>query len=168
MAPCSLVAALATSTVVALPTRALGTAALRTRPLLFDTARPRARALCSAASAGALATRLRDPSLFRQQAYVNGRWADATSGKTFSVTDPATGEALGSCADLGGSDTAAAIAAAKAALPGWSAKTGKERAAVLRRWYELMMANQQDLALIMTMEQGKPLAEVWVAGLVCL
>mmetsp|Transcript_36026 Transcript_36026/g.115725 ORF Transcript_36026/g.115725 Transcript_36026/m.115725 type:complete len:544 (+) Transcript_36026:57-1688(+) len=159
MAPRTLVAALATGT-MALPARALGTAAWKTRPLLArEITRPRARTLCSAVSVGPLASQLRDPTLFRQQAYVDGQWMDASSGDTFSVSDPATGELLGVCADMGCAETVVAIAAAKAALPGWSGWTGKERAAVLRRWYELMMANQHDLALIMTREQGKPLAE---------
>lgn len=158
--PRTLVAALATGT-MALPARALGTVAWKTRPVLArEITRPRARTLCSAVSVGPLASQLRDPTLFRQQAYVDGQWMDASSGDAFSVSDPATGDLLGVCADMGGAETVVAIAAAKAALPGWSGRTGKERAAVLRRWYELMMANQHDLALIMTREQGKPLAEV--------
>lgn len=117
---------------------ATGAAALAPRPaaslLVRSGARLcRARTFSSAAAAvhsGPLASQLRDPSLFRQQAYVDGRWSDAVSGAKFSVTDPATGETIGICPDMGGAETEAAIAAAKEALPAWRAKTGKERAAV--------------------------------------
>lgn len=87
-----------------------------------------ARSLCKAAPAqSSLALSLRDCSLFREKAYVDGAWVGAASGATFEVTDPATGEHLGSCADMGRAETDAAIAAAAAALPAWRAKTGKER-----------------------------------------
>jgi len=102
---------------------------------------------------------LKDPSLFRQQCYVDGAWIGADSGKTIPVTNPANGAVLGSIPNMGAAETRRAIAAADAALPAWRAKLAKERAAILRRWFELMMANQEDLAKIMTAEQGKPLAE---------
>lgn len=102
---------------------------------------------------------LNDQSLLRTQAYVNGAWRDAFSGRTFAVTNPATGEELARVADVGAEETRQAINAADAALPAWRAKTAKERAAILRRWFELIMAAQEDLAVLMTLEQGKPLAE---------
>jgi len=102
---------------------------------------------------------LNDPSLLRTQAYVNGAWIDGHAGKTFAVTNPATGAEIAQVADLGAEETRAAIAAAAAAWPAWRAKTAKERASILRRWYELIMANQEDLAVLMTTEQGKPLTE---------
>ncbi len=111
------------------------------------------------AVAGNGAPRLSDMSLFRQQAYVDGAWIDADSGETIEVTNPATGEVLGTVPKLGAAETRRAIEAANRAWPAWRAKTGKERATVLRKWYDLMMANQEDLAILMTMEQGKPLTE---------
>ena len=102
---------------------------------------------------------LNDSDLFRQQAYIDGRWCDAVSGKSFSVTNPASGELLAQVPDMGATETRRAIEAARAAWPEWRRKTAKERAALLRKWYYLMMANVDDLALIMTAEQGKPLAE---------
>ena len=102
---------------------------------------------------------LKDPSLFRQQAYINGAWCDADNGARFAVTDPATGETLGNVPDMGAAETRRAIAAANEAWRGWRAKTGKERSAILRKWNDLMLANADDLACIMTLEQGKPLAE---------
>jgi len=102
---------------------------------------------------------LRDPSLLRQQAYIGGEWRDAASGATLAVTNPADGSALGSVPDMGQAETREAIAAAERALPAWRAKTGKERGAILRRWYDLILQNTDDLALLMTLEQGKPLAE---------
>jgi succinate-semialdehyde dehydrogenase/glutarate-semialdehyde dehydrogenase len=95
----------------------------------------------------------------RQQAYIGGEWVDAGSGKTFSVDNPATGEVVAMVADCGVEDARRAIDAAAEAQPDWAARTAKERAAILRRWYELMMANQETLAALMTAEQGKPLAE---------
>ncbi|MCP1335838.1 NADP-dependent succinate-semialdehyde dehydrogenase [Futiania mangrovi] len=103
--------------------------------------------------------KLNDPKLLRQQCYINGKWVDADSGKTFEVTNPATGEVIATVPDMGVDETRRAIAAADAAWGAWRAKTAKERAVVLRRWFDLMMANQDDLAAIMTAEQGKPLAE---------
>ncbi|MCP5368347.1 MAG: NADP-dependent succinate-semialdehyde dehydrogenase [Hyphomicrobiales bacterium] len=102
---------------------------------------------------------LQDPTLFRQQCYIDGAWTDADSGATQEVNNPATGEILGSVPRMGADETRRAIAAAEAAWAGWRALTGKERSAVLRRWFELIMANQKDLADLMTAEQGKPLAE---------
>ncbi len=111
------------------------------------------------AVAGDGAPRLTDMSLFRQQAYVDGAWIDADSGETIDVTNPATGEVLGTVPKLGAAETRRAIEAANRAWGAWRAKTGKERAVILRKWYDLMMANQEDLAILMTLEQGKPLAE---------
>ncbi|MDB5767885.1 MAG: gabD2 [Collimonas fungivorans] len=102
---------------------------------------------------------LKDPSLFRQQAYVNGEWCGADSGATHPVTNPATGETIGSVPLMGVAETKRAIAAADQAWRQWRRKTAKERSIVLRKWNDLMLANQDDLALIMTVEQGKPLAE---------
>lgn len=102
---------------------------------------------------------LSDPKLFRQQCFINGQWMDATSGDTIDVTNPATGEVLGTIPKMGAEETKQAIDAANAAWPAWRAKTAKERAGILRKWYELMMANQDDLGVLMTAEQGKPLAE---------
>ena len=102
---------------------------------------------------------LKDPSLLRQQAYVNGQWCTADNGETCPVTNPATGETIGSVPNMGAAETRRAIAAADRAWPAWRAKTGKERSAILRRWNDLILANADDLALIMTVEQGKPLAE---------
>jgi succinate-semialdehyde dehydrogenase/glutarate-semialdehyde dehydrogenase len=103
--------------------------------------------------------KLKDRTLFRQQCYVDGRWHDADSGKTLAVTNPATAEVLGTVPNMGAAETRRAIEAANAAWPAWRAKTAKERSAVLRKWADLMMANQEDLAIIMTAEQGKPLTE---------
>ena len=102
---------------------------------------------------------LSDSKLFRQQCFINGQWIDASSGETIDVTNPATGEVLGTIPKMGAEETKQAIDAANAAWPAWRAKTAKERAGILRKWYELMMANQDDLGVLMTAEQGKPLAE---------
>jgi len=102
---------------------------------------------------------LQDQSLFRQQAYIDGAWLDADSGQTISVNNPATGETLGTVPKMGGAETRRAIEAAERALPAWRALTAKERSARLRKWFELMLENQEDLARLMTCEQGKPLAE---------
>jgi succinate-semialdehyde dehydrogenase/glutarate-semialdehyde dehydrogenase len=104
-------------------------------------------------------TRELKTSLFRQQAYVDGRWRDADAGATIRVLNPATGALVGTVPKLGASETRQAIEAAAKAMPAWRAKTAKDRAAILRRWYELILANQDDLALLMTTEQGKPLPE---------
>src|SRR6266478_5300751 len=103
--------------------------------------------------------KLKNPDLLRAQAHIGGAWVNADSGATCEVMNPATGEPLGTVPDMGAAETRRAIAAAGNALPAWAAKTAKERALILRRWYDLMMANQEDLATLMTAEQGKPLAE---------
>ncbi|WP_151704388.1 NADP-dependent succinate-semialdehyde dehydrogenase [Nitrincola alkalilacustris] len=102
---------------------------------------------------------LNNPALFKQQAYINGQWIDAADKSDYAIFNPATGEKLGSVPTMGQTETEQAIAAAEAALPAWSALTAKERSAKLRRWFELMMQNQEDLGRLMTLEQGKPLAE---------
>jgi succinate-semialdehyde dehydrogenase/glutarate-semialdehyde dehydrogenase len=103
--------------------------------------------------------KLTDSKLLRTQAYIGGEWVSADSGSTHAVVNPATREKIGTVPDMGATETRRAIEAAKAAFPAWAAKTAKERATILRRWYDLMMANQDDLATLMTAEQGKPLAE---------
>ncbi|HCT7945134.1 TPA: NADP-dependent succinate-semialdehyde dehydrogenase [Raoultella ornithinolytica] len=102
---------------------------------------------------------LNDLTLFRQQAFINGEWRDALSSDVITVTNPANGEVLGSVPKMGAEETRDTIQAAHRALPAWRQLTAKERAAILRRWFDLMMANQDDLARLMTLEQGKPLAE---------
>ena len=102
---------------------------------------------------------LKNPSLFRQQCFIGGTWCDAEQGETIPVTNPATGEQLGTIPRMGAAETRRAIEAANKAWPSWRAKTAKERADILRRWYELMHQHADDLARIMTLEQGKPLAE---------
>ena len=102
---------------------------------------------------------LKDASLFRQQCFINGAWNDADEAETIAIRNPATGEKLGTVPKMGADETRRAIDAANAALPAWRAKTASERAKLLRRWYELLLANQDDLGLIMTLEQGKPLSE---------
>jgi succinate-semialdehyde dehydrogenase/glutarate-semialdehyde dehydrogenase len=105
------------------------------------------------------AMKLSDAKLFRQQCYVDGAWVDADGGGTIPVENPANGERLGTVPKMGAAETRRAIEAADRALPAWRAKTAKERAGILRKWFELMMANQEDLAQLMTAEQGKPLTE---------
>ena len=102
---------------------------------------------------------LKDTTLFRQQCFINGNWIDADASETITIRNPATEETLGTVPKMGAAETRRAIDAANAALPGWRAKTASERAKLLRRWHELLMANQDDLGLLMTSEQGKPLAE---------
>jgi succinate-semialdehyde dehydrogenase/glutarate-semialdehyde dehydrogenase len=102
---------------------------------------------------------LKDTSLLRQQCYVDGAWTDAPGGATIAVRNPASGAALGTVPALGATETTAAVAAAHAAFPAWAARTAKERATVLRRWYELIVASADDIGTMMTAEQGKPLAE---------
>jgi succinate-semialdehyde dehydrogenase/glutarate-semialdehyde dehydrogenase len=102
---------------------------------------------------------LKDGSLLKAQGWIDGQWVGADSGATFAVTDPATGAKILEVADMGAAETRRAIDAAARALPAWRAKTAKERAAVLRKWFELIMAHTDDLALLMTTEQGKPLGE---------
>src|SRR6202521_5016661 len=103
--------------------------------------------------------KLRDADLLRTRAFIGGKWVDATNGATRQVVNPATREPIGAVPDMGAGETRRAIEAAAQAFPAWAAQTAKERAAVLRRWYELLMANLEDLATLMTAEQGKPLAE---------
>ncbi|MBV6320686.1 NADP-dependent succinate-semialdehyde dehydrogenase [Duganella violaceipulchra] len=102
---------------------------------------------------------LKDPSLLRQQAYINGEWSDADNGATLAVTNPATGEQLGTVPLMGTAETRRAIVAANAAWPAWRKKSAKERAVILRKWNDLILENTEDLAQLMTAEQGKPLAE---------
>jgi succinate-semialdehyde dehydrogenase/glutarate-semialdehyde dehydrogenase len=102
---------------------------------------------------------LKDPSLLATQGYLAGEWVNGEDGATFDVTNPARGDVIAKVADLSRAQTARAIAAAEAAQKEWAAKTAKERANILRRWYDLMMENADDLGTILTAEQGKPLAE---------
>lgn len=102
---------------------------------------------------------LNDPSLLRTQAYIGGRWSGADSGSVTTISNPATGKQIVFVPNVGAAETRRAIEAAKAALPGWRQRSAKDRAQVLRRWFDLMIANQDDLALILTSEQGKPLPE---------
>jgi succinate-semialdehyde dehydrogenase/glutarate-semialdehyde dehydrogenase len=102
---------------------------------------------------------LKDPTLLRQQCYIDGQWLDARSGGTKQVTNPATGAALGTVPGMGADETRSALEAAAAAFPAWAARTAKDRSLLLRRWHDLMLANADDLAILMTAEQGKPLAE---------
>jgi succinate-semialdehyde dehydrogenase/glutarate-semialdehyde dehydrogenase len=102
---------------------------------------------------------LNDPSLLRQQAYIDGAWCGADDGRTVAVVNPATGETLGTVPHMGAWETRRAIDAAQAAWPAWRNKTARERALILRKWNDLMLENTDDLATIMTAEQGKPLAE---------
>ncbi len=103
--------------------------------------------------------KLNDKSLLKQRAYIGGEWLDALSGKKAAVTNPADGSVLAHVPVMGEEETRKAIELAEKAQPAWRAKTAKERATILRRWYELMLENQEDLAQLMTAEQGKPLAE---------
>ncbi len=103
--------------------------------------------------------RLEDTNLLRTRCYVAGRWVGADSGATLEVLNPATGELIGSVPRGAAADARRAVQAAVEAFPAWARKTAKDRAAILRRWHELMLAHQQDLATLMTAEQGKPLAE---------
>src|SRR3954464_8215164 len=109
------------------------------------------------AQASLAALSLKDPKLFREQCYIGGEWVGGAD--TIPVRNPATQEVLGTVPRLGAEEARRAIDAAERAWPAWRAKTGRERAAILRKWFELMMANQEDLAQILTAEQGKPLAE---------
>jgi succinate-semialdehyde dehydrogenase/glutarate-semialdehyde dehydrogenase len=102
---------------------------------------------------------LKDPSLLHEQCYIDGAWVDAADGKSIDVNNPATGEIIASVPSLSAAETRRAIEAADAAWPAWRTKTAKERANIMRRWYDLMMENQEDLAVLMTSEQGKPIAE---------
>src|SRR5450755_3319464 len=103
--------------------------------------------------------KLRDPDLLCTRAFIGGEWVAADNGATHGVINPATRQVIGSVPVMGAAETRRAIAAAAAAQPAWAARTAKDRALILRRWYELLMSNQDDLATLMTAEQGKPLAE---------
>ncbi len=103
--------------------------------------------------------KLKDSSLWKEQGYIDGAWTPADSGQTTGIRNPANGEALGSVPEMGAAETRRAIDAAQNALPAWSKKTAGERARLMRKWFDLMLANQEDLAVIMTAEQGKPLSE---------
>ena len=102
---------------------------------------------------------LNDTNLFHQQAWIDGNWADARSGKTIAVTNPADGRSVGTVPAVSAEEVRRTIDAAETALPAWRRRTAKERAEILYRWYNLMMEHQEDLAVILTSEQGKPLAE---------
>ena len=102
---------------------------------------------------------LKDPTLLRHQAFINGEWVNADSGDTVAVDNPATGDTIVKVAKVGAKETERAIAAAESAMASWKTQPAKSRAQILRRWYDLMMENQEDLAIIMTAEQGKVLAE---------
>src|ERR1700733_7645441 len=103
--------------------------------------------------------KLKDPTLLRELCFIDGGWAPADGGGTLEVRNPATAEKLGFIPKMGAAETRRAIAAAAGALPAWAARTAKDRAVVLRRWFDLMLVHQEDLATLMTAEQGKPLAE---------
>src|SRR5467141_5234976 len=113
----------------------------------------------TATNAAAAAIDLKDMRLFREACYVDSKWVQAAGGGTVSVDNPATGEIIGRVPKLSGAETRHAIEVANEAFKSWSARTAKERANVLRKWFDLMMENQEDLARLMTLEQGKPLTE---------
>lgn len=102
---------------------------------------------------------INNKSLIRNAGFIGGEWSNADDGKTFGVDNPATGEVIAQVADMGAAETQCAIAAAEEAFPKWRAQTAKARAAVIRKWHQLMLENAEDLAQLMTLEQGKPLAE---------
>ena len=106
-----------------------------------------------------LVSLLEDPTLLATRAYIGGEWVDADNGTTFEILNPARGDVIAEVADVSRAQVAGAIAQAEVAQKEWAKKTGKERSNILRAWYDLMMANQKDLAVILTAEQGKPLAE---------
>jgi succinate-semialdehyde dehydrogenase / glutarate-semialdehyde dehydrogenase len=112
-----------------------------------------------AGPSGAAALQLKDPELFREQCLIDGRWQAADEGGTLPVRNPATSALLGTIPKMGAGETRRAIAAAARALPAWGARTAKDRAILLRRWFDLITQHEQDLAVLMTAEQGKPLAE---------
>ncbi|KAJ2637465.1 hypothetical protein GGF40_002346, partial [Coemansia sp. RSA 1286] len=103
--------------------------------------------------------KIQDKSLVRSQAYVDGQWVDAKSGKTFKVQDPATLQTIGNVSDMDATDVQQAIDAASHAFASWKTTTAKQRSVLLRKWHELIIANNRDLARLMTLEGGKPLAE---------
>ena len=99
---------------------------------------------------------LKDSSLFKTQAYIDGLWVDGDNGETFAVTDPATGQHLADVASVGAAETRRAIEAAERAMAEWKALPAKSRSEILEKWYQLIIDNTEDLAVIMTAEQGKP------------
>jgi len=107
----------------------------------------------------AAGVKLKDPLLLRESCFIDGGWASADNGGTIEVHNPATAANLGTIPNMGAAECRRAIAAAAAALPAWAARTAKDRALILRRWFDLMLVHQEDLAVLMTAEQGKPLAE---------
>jgi len=102
---------------------------------------------------------LKDPSLFKEEAFINGKWFKSGSGATFPINNPANNDIIAQVANLDAADAEKAIAAANAAFPKWKGITGKERAGFMRKWFDLILQNKDDLAILMTLEQGKPLAE---------
>jgi succinate-semialdehyde dehydrogenase/glutarate-semialdehyde dehydrogenase len=102
---------------------------------------------------------LKDPSLFKESAFINGAWVNHSAGKTFAVTNPASNELIAEVSNLGPQEAELAITAAEEAFQDWKNRTGKERAIIMRKWFDLIIANTQDLATLMTLEQGKPLSE---------
>lgn len=102
---------------------------------------------------------LKDPSLLKTRAYINGQWVDADSGETFPVYNPATQELIAEVASVGQAETRRAIETAAVAQKAWAAKTPMERSVILRRWNDLILEHTEDLAILMTVEQGKILAE---------
>jgi succinate-semialdehyde dehydrogenase/glutarate-semialdehyde dehydrogenase len=106
-----------------------------------------------------MSMKLKDPTLLRELCFIDGGWSAADNGAALDVRNPATAEKLGSIPNMGAAETRRAIAAAAAALPAWRARTAKDSALIMRRWFDLMMQHQEDLATLMTAEQGKPLAE---------
>ena len=102
---------------------------------------------------------LKDPSLFKESAFINGAWVNHSAGKTFAVTNPASNELIAEVSNLGPQEAELAITAADEAFQDWKNRTGKERAIIMRKWFDLIIANTQDLATLMTLEQGKPLSE---------
>jgi succinate-semialdehyde dehydrogenase/glutarate-semialdehyde dehydrogenase len=102
---------------------------------------------------------LKDPSLFKEEAFINGKWVKSNSGKTFPINNPATDEIIAQVTNLDAADAEKAIAAANEAFPKWKGITGKERAGLMRKWFDLILQNKDDLAILMTLEQGKPLTE---------
>src|ERR1700733_12327360 len=103
--------------------------------------------------------KLKDSTLLRERCFIDGGWSAADNGATLEVKNPATARSLGTIPDMGAAEARRAISAAATALPSWRARTAKDRAVVMRRWFDLMILNQEDLAVLMTAEQGKPLAE---------
>ena len=102
---------------------------------------------------------LKDPSLFKEEAFIDNQWVKSSTGASFAINNPATGEIIAQVANLGATDAEKAIAAADQALPQWKNLTGKERAGIMRKWFDLILQNKDDLAILMTLEQGKPLTE---------